>query len=104
MPALVYPLPSLDTSIDMQAQLGVATKATVQKLIAKIPPPNFSHSAHRARCLAQLRSKNNGLEKYIYLNGLKERDPTMFYTIVYDNMKVRLSFRVLCSPLIDLDL
>ncbi|KAF8272828.1 malate dehydrogenase [Lactarius quietus] len=56
-------------------------------MAAQVPPPAFSHATHRSRCLAQLRSKHNSLEKYIYLNGLKDRDPTLFYTILYDNMR-----------------
>lgn len=49
-------------------------------------PPYLMSTDHRQRCLAQLRSKASGLEKYIYLNGLKERDPTLFYDILLDNM------------------
>ncbi|KAI0042158.1 malate dehydrogenase [Auriscalpium vulgare] len=75
----------------MQVQLNVASRAS-GKLFTKlpipvVPPPNFSSATHRARCLAQLRSKSNGLEKYIYLNGLKERDPSLFYSLLYDNMR-----------------
>ena len=71
-----------------QVSVNVAKNAASTKLLAKVPPPAFSHATHRSRCLAQLRSKNNGLEKYIYLNGLKERDPTLFYSLLYDNMRV----------------
>lgn len=49
-------------------------------------PPYFLNTDHRQRCLAQLRSKHNGLEKYIYLNGLKERDPNLFYEVLVTNM------------------
>ncbi|KAI0264014.1 malate dehydrogenase [Gloeopeniophorella convolvens] len=56
-------------------------------MTAQVPPPAFSQATHRSRCLAQLRSKNTGLEKYIYLNGLKDRDATLFYTLLYDNMR-----------------
>ncbi|KAF9481205.1 hypothetical protein BDN70DRAFT_803891 [Pholiota conissans] len=49
-------------------------------------PPYFLNTDHRQRCLAQLRSKHNGLEKYIYLNGLKERDPNLFYEVLLTNM------------------
>jgi len=70
-----------------QVSVNVAKNAASTKLLAKVPPPAFSHATHRSRCLAQLRSKNNGLEKYIYLNGLKERDPTLFYSLLYDNMR-----------------
>ncbi|KAG6814269.1 hypothetical protein H0H92_015384 [Tricholoma furcatifolium] len=49
-------------------------------------PPYFLTTDHRQRCLAQLRSKQNGLEKYIYMSGLKERDPNLFYEVLLANM------------------
>lgn len=49
-------------------------------------PPHFLNTDHRQRCLAQLRSKSSGLEKYIYLSGLKERDPNLFYEVLLGNM------------------
>lgn len=49
-------------------------------------PPFFMNTDHRQRCLAQLRSKATGLEKYIYLDGLKERDSNLFYELLLDNM------------------
>jgi malate dehydrogenase (oxaloacetate-decarboxylating)(NADP+) len=49
-------------------------------------PPYLCQTDHRQRCLAQLRGKATGLEKYIYLNGLKERDSTLFYELVLANM------------------
>ncbi|KAM6494187.1 malate dehydrogenase [Amanita muscaria] len=49
-------------------------------------PPFLSKTDHRQRCLAQLRSKTSGLEQYIYLNGLKERDPNLFYEVLLGNM------------------
>ncbi|KAF6757454.1 malate dehydrogenase [Ephemerocybe angulata] len=52
---------------------------------ARIPPYLFN-TDHRQRVLAQLRSKATGLEKYIYLNGLKERDPNLFYEVLLGNM------------------
>ena len=70
-----------------QATVNIARSATTTKLLARVPPPAFSQATHRARCLAQLRSKHNSLEMYIYLNGLKDRDPTLFYTLLYDNMR-----------------
>jgi malate dehydrogenase (oxaloacetate-decarboxylating)(NADP+) len=70
-----------------QVSLNIARNAAATKLLAKVPPPAFSQATHRSRCLAQLRSKNNNLEKYIYLNGLKDRDPSLFYTLLYDNMR-----------------
>lgn len=79
-----------------QVSVNVARNATATKLLAKVPPPAFSQATHRSRCLAQLRSKQNNLEKYIYLNGLKDRDPSLFYTLLYDNMRESISSRV-CS-------
>ncbi|KAH7885367.1 hypothetical protein F5I97DRAFT_1810964 [Phlebopus sp. FC_14] len=49
-------------------------------------PPYFALTDHRERCLQQLRSKPNALEKYIYLNGLKDRSSNLFYNILLDNM------------------
>ena len=49
-------------------------------------PPFLMNTDHRERCLNQLRSKATGLEKYIYLNSLKERDPNLFYEILIANM------------------
>ena len=49
-------------------------------------PPFLFKTDHRQRCLAQLRTKTSGLEKYIYLNGLKERDPNLFYEVLLGNL------------------
>ncbi|KAG6890800.1 hypothetical protein C0995_003233 [Termitomyces sp. Mi166 len=49
-------------------------------------PPYFLNTDHRQRCLEQLRSKTDPLEKYIYLSGLKERDPNLFYEVLLANM------------------
>ncbi|KAF9454761.1 malate dehydrogenase [Macrolepiota fuliginosa MF-IS2] len=49
-------------------------------------PPYFFSTDHRQRCLVQLRSKTTPLEKYIYLNGLKERDSNLFYEVLLANM------------------
>ena len=73
-----------------QVSVNIARNAASTKLLAKVPPPAFSQATHRSRCLAQLRSKNNSLEKYIYLNGLKDRDPSLFYSLLYDNMRVNI--------------
>ncbi|KAA1469764.1 malate dehydrogenase [Dentipellis sp. KUC8613] len=70
----------------MQAQLSVAASKAAPRIFSRASPPNFNVAAHRSRCLAQLRSKGNGLEKYIYLNGLKDRDHSLFYSLLYENM------------------
>ncbi|KAI0034674.1 malic enzyme [Vararia minispora EC-137] len=56
------------------------------------PPPKgflpaaFDESVHEQRCLAQLRSKEKGIEKYIYLSQLKHADESMFYRLVLGQM------------------
>jgi hypothetical protein len=84
-----------------QVSVVVARNTTATKLLAKVPPPAFSQATHRARCLAQLRSKHNNLEKYIFLNGLKDRDPSLFYTLLYDNMRESITLRVCSANLTD---
>ncbi|KAF8827734.1 hypothetical protein HHX47_DHR4000379 [Lentinula edodes] len=39
-------------------------------------PPHITETDHVQRSLVQLRTKSKGLEQYIFLNGLKERDPS----------------------------
>ena len=49
-------------------------------------PPAFEESSHVLRCLEQLRSKDQNIEKYIYLSSLKEYNPQMFYKLCLQNM------------------
>ncbi|RPD54937.1 malic enzyme [Lentinus tigrinus ALCF2SS1-7] len=49
-------------------------------------PPAHNDGVHYHRCLAQLRSKDKNIEKYIYLTQLKDADPSMFYRICLANM------------------
>ncbi|EKM77361.1 hypothetical protein AGABI1DRAFT_115281 [Agaricus bisporus var. burnettii JB137-S8] len=49
-------------------------------------PPALDASTHALRCLNQLRSKTSGIEKYIYLSALKDRDPDVFYKLCLQNM------------------
>ncbi|KAK0458959.1 uncharacterized protein EV420DRAFT_1679590 [Desarmillaria tabescens] len=51
-----------------------------------LTPPALDEAVHALRCLAQLRSKDKGIEKYIYLSMLKEQDPAMFYKLCLSNM------------------
>lgn len=51
-----------------------------------LTPPVFDPSVHADRCLAQLRSKDKDIEKYIYLSNLKETDPHLFYKLCLDHM------------------
>ena len=49
-------------------------------------------AVHAQRCLAQLRSKDKCIEKYIYLRQLKDADPNMFYRLCLANMAVSARF------------
>ncbi|RDB28053.1 NADP-dependent malic enzyme [Hypsizygus marmoreus] len=51
-----------------------------------LTPPALDESVHVVRCLNQLRSKDEGIEKYIYLSALKEQDSSMFYKLCLENM------------------
>jgi malate dehydrogenase (oxaloacetate-decarboxylating)(NADP+) len=65
-------------------------------------PPFFMNTDHRQRCLTQLRSKTTGLEKYIYLDALKERDPNLFYDVLLGNMLEIIP--ILYTPTVNLPL
>ena len=58
--------------------------------ISRLTPPRFADTNHIQRCLVQFRSKSTDLEKYIYLNVLKERNNMLFYDLLLANMLVRL--------------
>ncbi|KAF8888529.1 hypothetical protein BD779DRAFT_1672209 [Infundibulicybe gibba] len=51
-----------------------------------LTPPALEDSIHARRCLAQLRSKDKAIEKYIYLSALKNEDPSMFFKLCLENM------------------
>lgn len=51
-----------------------------------LTPPALNASIHAQRCLAQLRSKDKSIEKYIYLSHLKNEDPSIFYKLCLENM------------------
>ncbi|KAL1673705.1 hypothetical protein EV122DRAFT_293981 [Schizophyllum commune] len=56
-------------------------------------PPALDATTHHHRCLAQLRSKDKPLEKYIYLTSLKHTDPDMFF-------KLCMNYMSECTPII----
>ncbi|TBU28084.1 malic enzyme [Dichomitus squalens] len=62
------------------------TSAPPAKLAHGLTPPMLDDTVHAQRCLAQLRSKDKNLEKYIYLSQLKDADPNMFYRLCLTNM------------------
>ncbi|KDQ58467.1 hypothetical protein JAAARDRAFT_34273 [Jaapia argillacea MUCL 33604] len=49
-------------------------------------PPAMDQQVHYVRCLEQLRSKSQSIEKYIYLSQLKDADPSMFYKMCLTHM------------------
>lgn len=59
---------------------------TASKPKRSLFPPVFEESSHALRCLEQLRSKDQSIEKYIYLSSLKEYNPQMFYKLCLENM------------------
>ena len=61
-----------------------------------LTPPALENSVHVTRCLAQLRSKDKSIEKYIYLSQLKDADSDMLYKICLENMSVSIS-RTTCK-------
>lgn len=62
--------------------------------VASQPPPRgllpaaYDETLHIARCLAQLRSKDKPIEKYIYLSELKHTNEDLFYRLCLANMPV----------------
>jgi malate dehydrogenase (oxaloacetate-decarboxylating)(NADP+) len=63
-------------------------------VIAPQPPPRgrfpaaYDDALHAARCLAQLRSKDKPIEKYIYLSQLKHANEDLFYRLCLVHMSV----------------
>ena len=49
-------------------------------------PPALDAEIHIRRSLMQLRSKDNNLEKYIYLSHLKNEDTSTFYKLCLEHM------------------
>jgi len=50
-------------------------------------PPRIESLEHQAsRALSQLRSFPTAIEKYIYMNSLKDRNETLFYRVLIDNL------------------
>lgn len=57
------------------------------KLRGLLPPRIFTQARQVQRSLENLRKKRNDLEKYIYLIGLEDRNETLFYRLVMDNLE-----------------
>jgi malate dehydrogenase (oxaloacetate-decarboxylating)(NADP+) len=57
------------------------------KLRGLLPPRVFSPEQQAQRSLENYRKKPTDLEKYIYLIGLEDRNETLFYRLVMDNLE-----------------
>lgn len=57
------------------------------KLRGLLPPRVFSPEEQARRSLENYRKKPSDLEKYIYLIGLEDRNETLFYRLVMDNLE-----------------
>mgnify|MGYP002623080496 CR=1 FL=1 len=57
------------------------------KLHGLLPPRVFSPEEQARRSLENYRKKPTDLEKYIYLIGLEDRNETLFYRLVMDNLE-----------------
>lgn len=60
------------------------------KLRGLLPPRVLSQKAQVKRSLENFHKKPNDLEKYIYLIGLEDRNETLFYRLVLDNLEEML--------------
>jgi len=52
-----------------------------------LPAPVRTMEQQSLRVLANIRSKPNDLEKYLYLIGLQDRNETLFYHVLVDNLE-----------------
>ncbi|KAH9940321.1 malic enzyme [Amylocystis lapponica] len=67
-------------------KLKVISSAPIPKPPRGLVPPGLDEPVHSMRCLAQLRSKDKDIEKYIYLSQLKDAEHRMFYKLCLENM------------------
>jgi len=70
---------------------GGTQKLKVEPLPSPPPPRGllpaaYDETLHVARCLAQLRSKDKPIEKYIYLSQLKHTNEDLFYRLCLANL------------------
>jgi len=57
------------------------------KLLGLLPPQVETLEQQATRALAQLRAFDTNIEKYIYMNSLQERNETVFYRLLIDNLE-----------------
>ena len=51
-----------------------------------LPPRVFSMAEQETRVLGNLRRKESPLEKYIFLSALQDRNESLFYRVIIDNI------------------
>lgn len=76
--------PRFDASGKM-VKLEVSPEPRPQ-LARGLTPPRLNPNSHYERALAQLRSKDKPLERYIFMQQLKDADLDMFYRLTMDHM------------------
>ncbi len=55
-----------------------------------LPPRVFSIEEQAQRVLEKFHGKSSDIEKYIYLTGLQDRNETLFYRVVLDNLALMM--------------
>src|SRR3990172_11152513 len=56
-------------------------------LAGLLPAHMSTQEQQMSRCLAQLRAKDTSLQKHIYLASLHDRNETLFYRVVVENLE-----------------
>lgn len=63
-----------------------------------LPPVTLSQEVQLERTMLNIRSKDSDLEKYIYLQGLQERNERLFYRVLCENFDELM--QVVSSPVV----
>jgi malate dehydrogenase (oxaloacetate-decarboxylating)(NADP+) len=63
------------------------TERDVLQLRGLLPPRINSQAEQVARALGSLRRKESDLERYIFMIALQDRDETLFYRLIQDNLE-----------------
>ncbi|KAG9048982.1 hypothetical protein FS837_011533 [Tulasnella sp. UAMH 9824] len=77
------PQPMAQPSADKK---GVATSRQASQGELGYFKTQFDRVVHAQRTLQQLRSQSTPLDKYVFLSGLKARDPKLFYHLLSQNL------------------
>jgi malate dehydrogenase (oxaloacetate-decarboxylating)(NADP+) len=63
-----------------------------------LPPRIFAEYEQETRVMDNIRRKPNNLEKYIYLIGLQDRNETLFYRVLIDNLAELMPIKAALPP------